>query len=174
MDAPSTQLDERFSDAGAKPTSWEEARQVLESAQLGWLSTVRADGRPHVTPLVPVWLDGVLYFTTGPDEQKSVNLASNPNVVLTTGCNGWQEGLDVVLEGEAHRVTARQTLIRLSEAWKHKWDGIWQFDVGEDGFRNEIGGTAFVFGVTPTKVLAFGKGTFTHTRHVFTRSDPSS
>lgn len=165
---PLTQIDERFSDPGAEPSSWGAARRVLESAQLGWLSTVRADGRPHVTPLVPVWLDGVLYFTTGPDEQKTVNLASNPNIILTTGCNGWQDGLDVMLEGEARRITDRQTLERLSEAWKGKWDGSWQFEVIDEGFGNEVGGTAFVFGVEPTKVLAFGKGTFTHTRHVFT------
>lgn len=164
---PLTRIDARFSDPGAEPTSWDAAREVLESAQLGWLSTVRADGRPHVTPLVPVWLDGVLYFTTGPDEQKSINLASNPNVVLSTGCNGWQDGLDVMVEGEARRITDRQTLDRLAAAWKHKWDGTWQFEVSGEGFENEIGGTAFVFGVEPTKVLAFGKGSFSHTRHVF-------
>ncbi|HEX2152616.1 MAG TPA: pyridoxamine 5'-phosphate oxidase family protein [Acidimicrobiia bacterium] len=168
MNTPVTQIDERFSDPGAEPSTWEAARQVLESAQLGWLTTVRADGRPHVTPLVPVWSEGLLYFTTGPDEQKALNLASNPNVVLTTGCNGWKDGLDVVVEGEARRITDRPTLERLSAGWKGKWDGSWQFDVIDEAFENEVGGPAFVFGVEPTKVLAFGKGTFTHTRHLFT------
>lgn len=164
---PLTQLDARFSDPGAEPTSWDATREVLETAQLGWLSTLRADGRPHVTPLVPVWLGGVAYFTTGPDEQKSVNLASNANVVLTTGCNKWQDGLDVMVEGEARRITDRQTLERLAVAWASKWDGSWQFEVTGEGFENEVGGPALVFGVEPTKVLAFGKGAFSHTRHVF-------
>ena len=37
---------------------------------MSWLTTVRADGRPHVTPLVAVWLDDAIHFSTGPEEQK--------------------------------------------------------------------------------------------------------
>lgn len=37
---------------------------------------MRADGRPHVTPLVAVWLDGAPHFSTGPAEQKAVNLST--------------------------------------------------------------------------------------------------
>jgi nitroimidazol reductase NimA-like FMN-containing flavoprotein (pyridoxamine 5'-phosphate oxidase superfamily) len=165
MDDPVTLLDERFSDPDTAATTWTAAREVLEGAQLSWISTVRADGRPHVTPLVAVWLDGALHFTTGPTEQKAVNLATNPNVVLTTGCNTWDRGLDVVVEGEARRVTDRARLERLAAAWKTRWDGSWQFEVGADGFTHEAG-TAHVYAVEPTKVLAFGKGPFTHTRHV--------
>ena len=138
---------------------------MLEAAQISWISTVRADGRPHVTPLVAVWLDGALHFTTGPAEQKAVNLRTNPNVVLTTGCNTWDRGLDVVVEGEARRVIDRATLQRLAAAWGTKWDGSWRFDVTDDGFHHEAGGPALVFAVEPAKVLAFGKGTFSHTRH---------
>ncbi|MFI2361935.1 pyridoxamine 5'-phosphate oxidase family protein [Promicromonospora sp. NPDC019610] len=58
MDNPVTELDARFSDPGVQPTAWEETQGVLENAQLTWLTTVRADGRPHVTPLVAVWLEG--------------------------------------------------------------------------------------------------------------------
>ncbi|WP_211262113.1 pyridoxamine 5'-phosphate oxidase family protein [Nitriliruptor alkaliphilus] len=46
----SPQLDPRFSAPGAAPTSWPEVRQVLTDAELFWISTVRADGRPHITP----------------------------------------------------------------------------------------------------------------------------
>lgn len=171
MDHPVTELDPRFSTPAAQPTSWEATRAALESAQLAWISTVRADGRPHVTPLVAVWLDGALHFTTGPDEQKAVNLDTNPHVVLTTGCNQWDRGLDVVVEGEARRVTDRATLERLSAAWATKWDGSWQFQVADGSFRHEGGGSSLVFAVEPTKILAFGKGgTFSHTRHVPQRS----
>ena len=57
MQEPVTELDVRFSDPGAKATPWAKARAALETAQLSWLTTVRADGRPHVTPLVSVWLE---------------------------------------------------------------------------------------------------------------------
>ena len=166
MDEPVTQLDERFSGAGVQATSWARTREALEESQLAWLSTVRADGRPHVTPLVAVWLDGAYHFCTGPDEQKAVNLTAHPYVVLTTGCNEWDHGLDVMVEGEARRVTDRARLDLLAAAWAAKWDGSWKFVVTDDGFLNDVGGLALVFAVEPTKVLAFGKGPFSHTRHV--------
>ena len=165
MEQATSQLDERFSDEGAGATSWQQSRAALESAQLSWISTVRADGRPHVTPLVAVWHDGALHFSTGLDEQKALNIASNPHVVLTTGCNRWDEGLDVVVEGEARRVTDRALLEQLAAAWAKKWDGQWQFTPNDEGFGHEAG-TALVFAVEPTKVLAFGKRPFSHTRHV--------
>ena len=164
MTEPARDLDVRFSDPDATPTSWDETESALAAAELFWITTVRADGRPHVTPLVAVWLDGALHFTTGPDEQKAVNLRANPHVILTTGCNQWDRGLDVVVEGDAVRVTDDATLQRLADAWRTKWDGQWQFDVDAGAFRHEAG-TALVFAVAPTKVLAFGKGTFSQTRH---------
>src|ERR1035438_6167380 len=65
MITPATTLDHRYSAPGAVATGWDETRIVLETAELFWISTVRADGRPHVTPLVAVWADGALHFSTG-------------------------------------------------------------------------------------------------------------
>jgi general stress protein 26 len=166
MDNPVTELDARFSDPNVQPTAWEETQGVLENAQLSWLTTVRADGRPHVTPLVAVWHEGALHFTTGPEEQKAVNLEANPNVVLTTGDSTWDKGLDVMVEGPARRVTDQRTLELLAAAWREKWTGQWQYEVGDGAFRNDIGGIALVFAVQPAKVLAFGKGTYSQTSYV--------
>jgi nitroimidazol reductase NimA-like FMN-containing flavoprotein (pyridoxamine 5'-phosphate oxidase superfamily) len=160
-----TDLDPRFSSPSATATTWDAAQQVLESAELSWITTVRADGRPHVTPLVAVWLDGTLHFTTGPGEQKAVNLAANPHVVVTTGCNDWNRGLDVMVEGQAVQVRDETSLHRLADAWRTKWDGRWQFGVRDGGFHHEDGGEVLVFAVTSTKVLAFGKEPFSQTRH---------
>jgi general stress protein 26 len=165
MDGPVTEVDRRFSDPGAVATGWDESRQVLETAELFWISTVRADGRPHVSPLVAVWLDGAIYFSTGVTEQKAVNLRSNPHVILTTGCNDWDKGVDVVVEGDAVQVTDDEMLKRLAEAWTTKWDGRWQYQARNGAFHHEGGGAALVFSVTPTKILAFAKGTFSQTRH---------
>ena len=166
MSAPVTKLDTRFSDPNAVATSWDETRRVLETAELFWISTVRADGRPHVTPLVAVWLDNALHFSTGANEQKAVNLQSSPHVILTTGCNQWERGLDVVVEGDAVQVTDEQMLERLADAWKTKWDGRWQYEARDGSFHHESG-AALVFSVMPTKILAFAKGTFGQTRHLF-------
>ncbi len=163
-----TALDPRFSDPDVEPTSWESTERALAEAQLFWISTVRSEGRPHVTPLVAVWLEGALHFCTGPEEQKAVNIEGNRRVALTTGCNDWQQGLDVVLEGEAERVTDPTKLAKLADAWAEKWDGSWKFEPAAEGFRHSGGeGIAHVFAVRPDKVLAFGKGPFSHTRHLF-------
>lgn len=167
MSEPITKLDPRFSDPNTTATEWSEAQQVLETAELFWLTTVRADGRPHMTPLVAVWYDGAMHFSTGADEQKAVNLRKNSHVLLTTGCNTWDRGLDVVVEGEAVRVTDNERLKRLAQAWRSKWNGAWQYDVRDGSFYHEAGGAALVFSVKPTKVFAFGKGNFTMTRHQF-------
>jgi hypothetical protein len=82
---PETHLDQRFSSPEATPRPWQEASDLLERAELYWLTTVRTDGRPHVTPLRGVWADGAFHFTTGPDEQKARNLAANGSCAVTTG-----------------------------------------------------------------------------------------
>jgi nitroimidazol reductase NimA-like FMN-containing flavoprotein (pyridoxamine 5'-phosphate oxidase superfamily) len=167
MSNPVTEIDPRFSDPDAVATGWDETRRVLETAELFWISTVRADGRPHVTPLVAVWLDGAIHFTTGAAEQKAVNLGVNPHVILTTGCNRWDGGLDVVVEGDAVQLTDNDLLERLAEAWATKWDGRWHYEARDGAFHHEGGGTVLVFSVAPTKILAFAKGNFSHTRHRF-------
>ena len=91
MNTPVTALDRRYSDEDAAATGWDETRRVLETAELFWISTVRADGRPHVTPVVAVWSDGAIHFHTGAGEQKFANMRANPHVVLTTGCNRWPD-----------------------------------------------------------------------------------
>jgi general stress protein 26 len=166
MNEPRTTIDARFSDPTATATDWTESLRALESAELFWITTVRADGRPHVTPLVAVWLDEAIHFTTGPGEQKALNLQTNPHVILTTGCNHWDRGLDIVVEGDAVRVTDDAVLERLAQTWTTKWDGRWRFEVHDGNFRHEAG-QAFVFAVRPSKILSFGKGTFSHTRHCF-------
>ena len=167
MNEPMTDLDRRFSDPDAVATEWDETRRALETAELFWISTVRADGRPHVTPLVAVWLDGAVHFCTGASEQKAVNLGHNPHVTLTTGSNRWDRGLDVVVEGEAVRNTDDVALERLAQAWATKWDGRWRYEARNGAFHHGDGGEAIVFSVTPAKIFAFAKGTFGQTRHRF-------
>ena len=164
---PSAEQDPRFGDPDSPPTPWSEARRVLETAELFWISTVRSDGRPHVTPLPAVWHDGRLHFCTGAAEQKAVNLAGNPHVALTTGTNRWKEGLDLVVEGSAVQVTDGVRLRALADLWRSKYRGDWDFAVEQGRFSHEDGGSAIVFEVAPVKVLAFAKGRFAQTRYRF-------
>jgi nitroimidazol reductase NimA-like FMN-containing flavoprotein (pyridoxamine 5'-phosphate oxidase superfamily) len=108
---PVGELHAGFSEPAATPTDWAEGRWHIDEAEVFWLSTVRPDGRPHVTPLLAVWHADPMYFCTGPQERKAKNLQQNPQCILTTGQNGL-DGLDVVVEGQAVEVgdgTERQT-----------------------------------------------------------------
>ena len=163
MNDPVTELDQRYSDPDATAAGWDDTRRVLTEAQLFWITTVRADGRPHLTPLVAVWHEDALYFCTGAAEQKAVNLRGNPHVILMTGTPDWEGGLDVAVEGNAVPVIDDAVLEQLARAWTAKWDGRWQFQVRDGAFS----GPALVFSVKPAKVLAFAKGGFSQTRYTF-------
>ena len=165
---PTVELDERFSEPGVSAPAWAEIAKMLTESEMFWLSTTRSDGRPHVAPLPAIWLDGTLYFCTGPHEQKSRNLASNPHCVLTAGNNQLRSGLDVVVEGTAARVDDSARLRRLAALWKSKLD--WDFEATESGFRDpaERVEVVLVFGLAPAKVLAFAKGPYSQTRYRFT------
>ena len=138
MPAPVTTFDEHYSDPAATPTSWEETRKALAAAELFWISTVRADGRPHVTPVVAVWTEGAVWFSTGAVEQKFANLRASPHVVLTTGCNSWDRGLDVVVEGDAVQVIDDVVLQRVATAFAARWDGRWKFAARDGAFRDPL------------------------------------
>jgi nitroimidazol reductase NimA-like FMN-containing flavoprotein (pyridoxamine 5'-phosphate oxidase superfamily) len=154
---PIVELDPGFSAEDARATPWATALALLENAEVFWLSTVRADGRPHVTPLVAVWLDEALHFCTGEGEQKEKNIQRNPHCILTTGCNSFREGLDLVIEGDAVRVRDEARLHRLAGLWKSKYD--WPYDV-RDGVFHHPGseGKVPVFEVAPTKAFAYARG----------------
>ena len=151
------QIDDRFGDPEATAPSWESVEALLDRAELYWLTTVRSDGRPHVTPLVGVWTDGRFAFCTGVGEQKHVNLQHSPLVAVTTGSNGWKSGTDVVVEGTAQRVTGRERLRALAGAWLRKYGDDWGWDADDEGFTDGDGSRPWVYVVPPVKVIAFGK-----------------
>jgi nitroimidazol reductase NimA-like FMN-containing flavoprotein (pyridoxamine 5'-phosphate oxidase superfamily) len=149
-------IDTRFSDPAALPTPWADAEQALVRAELYWLTTVRADGRPHVTPLIGVYHDDAVHFCTGLREQKARNLEHSDQVAVTTGTNTWAHGLDVVVEGRASRIGDDTTLRRLADAYEAKYGSVWHFDV-EDGMFTAPESSAAVFRVDASKVIAFAK-----------------
>jgi nitroimidazol reductase NimA-like FMN-containing flavoprotein (pyridoxamine 5'-phosphate oxidase superfamily) len=156
-------IDPRYGNASATPPTWADIEHLLTRAQLYWIITVRADGRPHAVPLVGVWHRGAFAFCTGAEEQKQRNLDANPHVAVTTGstgANGWDSGKEVVVEGVAVRVTDPEELQRLAAAWFAKYGDDWRFEVRGEEFvevsASGGGGGARVYTVAPAKVIAFG------------------
>lgn len=168
MHEPHTTLDPRFSSPDAVPRGWGEAIEAVRTAGVAWLTTLRADGSPHTTPLIAVWRDGAVHFCTGATEQKMRNLERDPRCSLTTGCNRFDEGFDVVIEGRAERVSDHDTLLALATAWVEDHGEIWRFEIRDGAFWSEEGGSAPVFRIAPIRAFGFGKGaSFSQTRWSF-------
>jgi hypothetical protein len=169
---PIAKVDPRYSGEGARGTDWKEARKSLQEAPVSWISTVRPDGRPHVTPLISVWLERALYFCTGEHERKAKNLERNPHRVLTTGCNTFDRGVDIVIEGDAVRVSDDGKLGRIAHAYEAKYGRDWRFGVRDGSFvhqgLHEGAERVLVYEVAPARGFGFRKGKeFSQTRWTF-------
>jgi nitroimidazol reductase NimA-like FMN-containing flavoprotein (pyridoxamine 5'-phosphate oxidase superfamily) len=111
---------------------WSRADQGLGAAMpspavTSFLGTVRPDGRPSAAGVGAVWLDGDLYFTSSPDARKARNLAANPACTFSVRL----DGIDVVAEGEAVRVTDADTLKRIAAIYQ---EAGWPAEVAGDAF----------------------------------------
>jgi hypothetical protein len=155
-----------YSSPDASPTPWSTGLSAVRRAEVFWISSVRPDGRPHVTPLIAVWHDDAIWFSTGAEERKARNLAENRHCVLTTGSNELAAGLDVTLEGPAERVDDVPTLAPVAAAFAAKYGtGVWDFRPVDGGFAlaSPVDGTltdhrALVFRVRPTRAMGFRHG----------------
>ena len=120
-----------------------------------WLATVRPDGRPHVMPLGVLWIDGACYFTAGPGTRKAKNLAANPHCVITVATHEF----DLVIEGEAAKVTEEAKLQRIADAYTSEG---WAPTVRDGAFYAEYSAPSAgpppweVYEVIPATVFGLG------------------
>ena len=99
--------------------SWKWAEDRLKKSRQYWIATTRPDGRPHVMVIWALWMDGVLYFSTGSKSRKANNLAKNPRCVMSTE----NAAEAIILEGEVEterNVERIREFIRLYEK-KYNW-----------------------------------------------------
>ena len=131
---------------GSPPLAWDRALERLEEEwkqqappEMGgdayphthWLATTRPDGRPHVVGIGAVWDAGHFYFSAGDGTRKAKDLAQNPHCVITLAA----KGIDIVLEGEAKKVTDEEKLRRLAEVFA---TGGWAPTVRDGAFYHEF------------------------------------
>jgi hypothetical protein len=104
----------------------------LEQAHNYWLATTRPDGRPHVTPLWGVWVDGALYFDGLPTTRWGRNLTLNPAATVHL-----ESGEDVVIiEGVVEDlVTSAEVGARVVQAWDAKYGQAQPEPAGRGIFR---------------------------------------
>jgi hypothetical protein len=91
-----------------------------------WLCTLNGDGSPHVTPVGALWLDHAFWFQTGASTRKARNVARDPRCSIAVSISG----ADVVLEGDAARVTERDAVTRVAKAWA---DSGWPAEPDDSG-----------------------------------------
>jgi pyridoxine/pyridoxamine 5'-phosphate oxidase len=91
-----------------------------------WLATVNQDGSPHVTAVGALWVDGTFWFQTGTSTRKGRNVTRDPRCSVAVSV----PGADVVLEGDAARVTEPGAVVRIAKAWA---DQGWPAEPDESG-----------------------------------------
>ena len=96
------------------------------NARTKWLTTVNEDGSPHVTAVGAIWLDGSFWFQTGAGTRKHRNVERDPRCSVALSIRD----ADVVIEGDAGRVTDPTMVKRVAEAWAE--DG-WPVEPDESG-----------------------------------------
>jgi hypothetical protein len=113
---------------GLPPVNWEAVVEKLESgsapapealnSRTTWLCTVNEDGSPHLTAVGALWLDGTFWFQTGSGTRKARNVARDPRCAVAVSI----QDADVVVQGDAARVTDPRAVARLAKAWAdHGW-----------------------------------------------------
>jgi PPOX class probable F420-dependent enzyme len=109
------------------PLPEHEARRRLSAARVAYLATVRAEGGPHVVPIVFAMDGEVIYSIADPKPKRDLdllrhrNIAANPSVSLLVDeyDEDWQRLWWVRVDGTARLVEdegERETAIRLLRA----------------------------------------------------------
>jgi hypothetical protein len=121
---------------GLPPVDWTPIAEKLEAnsapeldahnARSKWLTTLNEDGSPHVTAVGAIWLDGAFWFQTSAGTRKGRNVARDPRCSLAVSI----QDADVVIEGDASRVTEPEAVTRAANAWA---DGGWPAEPDESG-----------------------------------------
>ena len=121
---------------GLPPVDWAAVVEKLDAgsapapdaanSRTTWLSTVNQDGSPHVTAVGALWLDGTFWFQTGAGTRKGRNVARDPRCSIAVSIRD----ADVVVEGDAARVTEPGALARIARAWA---DNGWPAEPDESG-----------------------------------------
>ena len=111
------------SSEGLPPLDWDPIVAKLDgksappvgaiNARTTWLATINDDGSAHVTAVGALWVDGRFWFQTGNETRKGRNLARDPRCSIAISV----QDADVVVEGDAVRVTEPEALTRIAKAW---------------------------------------------------------
>ena len=142
---------------GTAPLEWDELQRRFAAERSYWLATAGRGGRPHLRPILAVWLAGQIYSTTSPSARKGRNIAERPECSLAARALA----IDIVIEGTASWVDDRGLLQQIAAAYDSKYG--WPVTVTPGNMFDAPYGAPTagpppyrVYQVTPVAVYGFG------------------
>ena len=148
---------EPLTNDGREPSvlPWAQARQRIDDARYYWLGTAHPSGRPHVRPVLAVWVDDTLYTTSGPQARKGRNLDRDARCSVAVTA----DDMHIVLKGLSSKVADPGLLGRLAAAYRSKYD--WNVTVVGGKFDAPYGAPTAgpppyqPYAIHPTAVFSF-------------------
>jgi PPOX class probable F420-dependent enzyme len=148
------------------PLDWDAASASLPEGQArdadggpgrytAWLTTINADGSPHVSGVGARWDDGAYWIVSGRAARKGRNLERDPRCAVSLSTKEY----DVVVEGTAELVTDPDLVYAAAERYAA---GGWPCEVDQSGTALTAPYSApsagpppwHLYRVTPTKATA--------------------
>jgi Pyridoxamine 5'-phosphate oxidase len=143
---------------GTEPLDWDEVCQRFAAERWYWLATAGSQGRPHVRPVLAVWLAGKIYSTTSPAARKGHNLEQRAECSLAARA----PAIDIVIEGTTSWVDDHTLLEQIAAAYDSKYG--WPVTITKENMFDAPYGAPTagpppyrVYQITPT--IAYGFGT---------------
>ena len=142
--------------SSTQPFEWAAVQAALRTGEHGfWLTTVSADGTPHVVPVFVAWNESSCFVATKASARKTRDLQATGRCVLASDTGAAQ----VVIEATARRVTGEAEMERASGAFHtvYGWPTTVHGDEIDAPYAAPTsGGPPFqVWELAPTKAFGF-------------------
>jgi nitroimidazol reductase NimA-like FMN-containing flavoprotein (pyridoxamine 5'-phosphate oxidase superfamily) len=144
--------------------TWADVETRVADAGDYLLATTDPNGRPHVVPVLAVWLDGAVCVVTLRQSRKTRNLEQNNGCAVTVP----GPDVDLVLEGTAQLVRDPAQLQKIADLFPPKYPWWHPFVQAGEFYDPADTDPRHVYALHPAQVFAFGKESgFTATRWRF-------
>jgi len=125
--------------------------RLIERERVCRVATAGRRGMPHLVPVCQVMAGGKIYFASGNDGRKALNLAENPQVAVTVDLysEDWAHLKGVMVQGRARLIPRGATFRRIRALLYKKYPQYpreAQLDASD----------SVVVEVTPTRVFTWG------------------
>ena len=125
--------------------------RLLERERVCRVATAGRRGMPHLVPVCQVVAGGKIYFASGNDGRKALNLAENPQVAVTVDLysEDWAHLKGVMVQGRARLIPRGATFRRIRVLLYKKYP-----QYPREAALDES--DSVVVEVTPTRVFTWG------------------